>query len=581
MKVCPICQSSYEATVDFCFKDGAPLESQEEAAETQRISEESLAGITADDLEPPDAISLSNIPAVDIDDDLITQTLPVDLPDAEELDRSHPHLEAIEEPPERDVTGIVDPFGGHEEEKFRARLAAGSDPSDMPDDPSGLPDAVFPPDDEEDEDEEDEVAAAAPTADPVPEPLDADEADEADEDDLVATAPKIAAVPPARPPKPKSAAKPKPKSKPAPEPRARPRKRPEDFGREEKKDNKGLFFFLGAVALLAIIFIGWQATKGPADDGGEPVVDAVTPPPTHAATPAPTPEPVTPDEPTGDELAGEEGGEPGEGEELPGEGEELGEDPTEDEAVTDAGAVEDPAEAARRREEERQRREERRREREEERRRQAEAAAASATPEPTPERATPSGVPEPPFSTGGEEPTLSTGSNPWATGSTTPAPTPAPTDPSNPWGAVATAEAEVTISSTPAGAKVSVGGRFRGNSPLKLVLAAGTHEVRVEQAGYATQTRYVKVEGTAPVSLPVTLEPLARIATGTLMVASSTPAMLFIDGAQKGRTPISVAITAGSHRFKLVTDDGRTLEQTVPIEVEEGVTVNRFFQIPD
>ena len=33
MKVCPLCQSTYENRVDFCFRDGAPLEASEISAD--------------------------------------------------------------------------------------------------------------------------------------------------------------------------------------------------------------------------------------------------------------------------------------------------------------------------------------------------------------------------------------------------------------------------------------------------------------------------------------------------------------------------------------------------------------------
>ena len=82
MKVCPICGSTYEATVDFCFKDGAPLDVTGGAGAASELPYPS--DLSVDDLEPPDAISLSNIPALDHDEDAIaTQTLPTDLVDAE------------------------------------------------------------------------------------------------------------------------------------------------------------------------------------------------------------------------------------------------------------------------------------------------------------------------------------------------------------------------------------------------------------------------------------------------------------------------------------------------------------------
>ena len=556
MKVCPICQSTYEDAVDFCFKDGAPLDSQGGEDEAVAEFDSGLAGITADDLEPPDAISLSNIPAVEPDEDAITQTLPVDLPDAEELDRSYDRLEAVEEPPERDVTGIVDPFGGYEEERFRAGLTGDEAPEDLPE-PAGLPEAETP--------DEDETVDAADLPEPAAAPEEVPEAleeEEEEEEEAAAVAP----IPPPPSTAPKPA--PSPKRRP-PTPRSqmadgRPRRRPQDFG-QEKKSGKG-WIILVLLLVAAAVVIAWQMTKKPVDDR---VADAspppaVTPPAPPAAPPAPTPEPTPEPSPEGDGDALAEG-------ETPDEVEE----PTADEVVEPPDGETD---AERRRREERERR---RREREEERRR---LEAARATPEPTSTPAptpTPTGAPEPPFSTGGSTPTptVAPSDNPWAT--TTPAPTPAD-DSGNPWGAGEASDVEVTISSQPAGARISVGGRYRGTSPVKLTLGQGTHEVRVEQQGFATQTRYLKVEGAGPVGLDVVLESLAppAAASGTLVIASAPPATLYVDGVSKGRTPLSVAITAGTHQIRLVTDDGRELNQSVTIQLTEGETVNKFFQIP-
>ena len=584
MKVCPICQSTYEDAVDFCFKDGAPLDSQDAPASAEDEDQYALAGITADDLEPPDAISLSNIPAVEPDEDAITQTLPLDLPEAEELDRSYDRLEAVEGPPESDVTGIVDPFGGHEEEKFRARLA-GDGPEEGPDDlpePGGLPDPTGLPDgaDLPDDPEEDETADAADLPEAgVGVPV-VDDEDDADEDEDEDEAPVVAPIPPPPSTAPKPAPKPKPKPKRGPAsprsamPGGKPRRRPQDFGQPQEKDRRGLIIFLIALIVI-VLLIGWQLTKGPGDDGR--IADAdPTPTATAVATPAPTPEP-TPEQVAEETPEGE----------TPGEdvtdGLAEGETPEQIEEPTPEDLVEPPAvetDAERRRREDRERR---RREREEERRRLEESRATpapTAAPEPTPQ---PTGAPEPPFSTGGSEPTprptVAPSDNPWAA-SGTPAPPPTP-DPANPWGTAVPSAVDVTISSQPGGARVSVGGRYRGTSPVTLSLDPGTHEVRVEQQGFATQTRYLKVEGTRAVGLDVVLESLTRVASGTLVVASAPPATLYVDGVSKGRTPLSVAITAGTHQFKLETDDGRVLNQTLNIEVTEGGTVNKFFQIPE
>lgn len=544
MKVCPICGSTYDAGVDFCFKDGAPLDTDGEAP-SFAASGSYASGLTDDELDAPDAISLSNIPAVDYDDDsAVTQTLPTDLPIAEEFDRTT--LSGLEpvSAVDHDTTGIVDPFGGHEEEAFRARLA------------------------------EDDRVEGEPTDGDVPVPVDVPSGDE----DAAASAPDEGPTEPAE-----TATKAAASVRAAAAATPRPKKRPADDAPEDDDDdnNKGLFLFIGIAALLLVGFLGWNAMSG----GGttptpEPTATASrTPAPEPARTPAPTPEPEpeTPAAPEAGDEASVAADDDDTAEDSPVA--DAGEGGAEPAPAPEAGREEATPSAAelRARQDERREREARRREQQERDRRAREATRADAA-------GSADGPPEPPFSAGdgSSNDSVSAASNPWGTpGEATPAPSPTPAPGGNPWGTAAVSESQVTIGSNPAGARVTVGGRYRGQAPVALSLPAGTHEVRVEQQGHATQTRYVKVADGAPVSIDVALEPLVRVAQGTVMVASSPPAMLYVDGVAKGKTPISVAVAAGSHTFRLDAEGKPTFEQTLDIQLGDGETVNRFFQLPD
>ncbi|MCK6527209.1 hypothetical protein L6R50_06465, partial [Myxococcota bacterium] len=76
MRTCPICHAAYESHIDFCFKDGAPLEAPEESGTRPALrsgetaprsrghatSSDRLSEIARDDLMPPEAISLVDLP---------------------------------------------------------------------------------------------------------------------------------------------------------------------------------------------------------------------------------------------------------------------------------------------------------------------------------------------------------------------------------------------------------------------------------------------------------------------------------------------------------------------------------------
>jgi hypothetical protein len=505
--------------VDFCFKDGAPLEAEDQTVPAPSGSGSyALGAPSSDELDAPDAVSLSGISAVgwDHDDDTAAQTLPGDLPDAEEFDRTFGGLSPVGDL-EPDITGPIDPFGGHEEEAFRSRL-----------------------------EEAPRARGTAAAAD--------EDVDETQVDDEPTTEP---LTPRAKtPPRSKRATMASPSSR---EPAAS----SEDGG-------KGLSLFLGVAAVLVIGFFGVRAMTGPDSSPQPPPTTAVRMPAApEPEQPAPTAadEPETPEEAVA-ALEGGSGEEPGESGDDPSGLEEsiVGEDPAagEEDPETPASAVEESTPSAR----ELQARQDARREREARRREQRERRIAEAA-----RRDASSDSPEPPFSAGETDATTPAAAAPAPRVESTPAPG------ASPWGTTAQTESQVTISSSPPGARVTVGGRYRGQAPVSMTLPAGTHEVRVEQQGHATQTRYVRVAGSA-VSLDVVLELLARIAQGTVLVASSPPAMLFVDGVAKGKTPVSVAIAAGSHTFRLDAEGQDSFTQTVDIQLSDGETINRFFKLP-
>jgi hypothetical protein len=144
--------------------------------------------------------------------------------------------------------------------------------------------------------------------------------------------------------------------------------------------------------------------------------------------------------------------------------------------------------------------------------------------------------------------------NPWETAAATPTPAPV-TDLSNPWGTAAVTDGTLVVSSQPTGAAVSVNGRLRGKTPLTLTLAFADYEVRVSLDEHASQTRVVKVVGTKPITVDVVLEslvPPAPVAQQPVIIASNPGgAVVWIDGARQGATPLTVTVSPGQHTVRL------------------------------
>jgi TonB family protein len=72
----------------------------------------------------------------------------------------------------------------------------------------------------------------------------------------------------------------------------------------------------------------------------------------------------------------------------------------------------------------------------------------------------------------------------------------------------------VSVSSSPAGAAVSLDGRSVGTTPTRLDVSAGRHVLRVEQQGYAPQTREIDVVAGRSDAIDLTLEPAPVAAAG-------------------------------------------------------------------
>jgi serine/threonine protein kinase len=130
------------------------------------------------------------------------------------------------------------------------------------------------------------------------------------------------------------------------------------------------------------------------------------------------------------------------------------------------------------------------------------------------------------------------------------------------------ARGRLVVRTRPAGARVEVGGRSRGESPATVSdLAYGRHVVRVSREGYVTEQRRVTLSARQPAqTVDVTLKRTAPPATtsarssapaerfvGTLVVESRPAgAKVFVDGKGMGVTPVTIPeVRVGSHVVRL------------------------------
>ncbi len=160
----------------------------------------------------------------------------------------------------------------------------------------------------------------------------------------------------------------------------------------------------------------------------------------------------------------------------------------------------------------------------------------------------------------------------------TPAPPPAApsTGSTSPWGAPAEASqrGRLTISTEPSGAMVYVDDRRVGRSPTGTEVTYGSHTVRAELDNYRTLTRNVDVQ-VPQFSIPLRMQ--SSSVSGTCSLMGPVGANVVMDGRNIGSLPRSVSCTQGPHRFRVTPTGGSAYTLTRDIVIAEpgaAVTVS-------
>ncbi|MCR9278864.1 MAG: PEGA domain-containing protein [Pseudomonadaceae bacterium] len=114
------------------------------------------------------------------------------------------------------------------------------------------------------------------------------------------------------------------------------------------------------------------------------------------------------------------------------------------------------------------------------------------------------------------------------------------------------ADGLVSINSSPSGAGVTVGGQFRGSTPLEIELTPGrSHQLRVFKAGFKAIEQRIEVASGAEESLSLRLSRL----TGTVEIVSKPAgATVLVDGQARGTSPLTLTLPAKPHVIQLRLD---------------------------
>ena len=114
------------------------------------------------------------------------------------------------------------------------------------------------------------------------------------------------------------------------------------------------------------------------------------------------------------------------------------------------------------------------------------------------------------------------------------------------------ADSILSVVSNPAGAAVTVDGRFRGTTPLSVELSKGAvYDIQLTKAGYEAASRAIEVDDSRERKLTVQLRP--RI--GIVKIVSDPPdAELFVDGQRRGNASRELSLTATVHSIEIRKD---------------------------
>jgi len=110
-------------------------------------------------------------------------------------------------------------------------------------------------------------------------------------------------------------------------------------------------------------------------------------------------------------------------------------------------------------------------------------------------------------------------------------------------------DGRLAVSSRPAGADVSIGGRYRGRTPLNVGVPPGVpQELLLTLAGYAPSTQSVTVASRAERRIAVDL----RAVLGSVRVAGEpADAVLYVDGASRGPANQTLSLPAAPHALEV------------------------------
>lgn len=132
----------------------------------------------------------------------------------------------------------------------------------------------------------------------------------------------------------------------------------------------------------------------------------------------------------------------------------------------------------------------------------------------------------------------------------------------------------LNITTTPAGATVLVDGSDRGTTPALIASVPGVKEIFIRKEGYTDYSTTAEVLTGETTSVHGELEPWGWLNVTSLPSA----ARIFLDGVEKGVTPLSIGVSPDEQHVVRVQKNGY-ISQEENVTVESGESVSIYFSL--
>lgn len=113
-------------------------------------------------------------------------------------------------------------------------------------------------------------------------------------------------------------------------------------------------------------------------------------------------------------------------------------------------------------------------------------------------------------------------------------------------------DGKVSVTTMPAGANVTIGGRYQGQTPLEVALPPGSsYAVSLTKAGYQNVERTINVRPEQDILLSAKLEPVLGVIR---LLVEPKGGELFVDGVSMGEPSRRLQLTASNHDIEIIKE---------------------------